>query len=121
MVLDDMGQIGDEATMIYIWNWKDEEITDYLREWAEIRKLKLPIIWKPCKSLADVWLCVNEIAYMRMHIEGRQTRDEGINFSNFMHEAHWGLWTGLEEKEAARRLACALVYSIEKAKEGIII
>jgi hypothetical protein len=38
-----------------------------------------------------------------------------------MAEYHWDLWNGLDEEEAARRLACSLIYAIENAKKGIIV
>jgi len=104
-----------------IWQWEDEEITKYLEEWAKERDLKLPIQWKPTKHLSDVWLCVNEIAYMRFHIEGRRTRDEGVNFSNRMYENHWDLWNGCTEAEAARHISATLIYAIENAKNGVIV
>lgn len=104
-----------------IWSWSDEEMTDYLVEWAKVRRLELPLVWEPTKKLSDVWFCVNEIAYMRLHVEGRQTRDEGVNFSNTMAESHWDLWNGCDEVGAARRLACSLIYAIENAQKGVIV
>ena len=106
---------------IDIWSWSDEKMTEYLREWADIRCLKIPIDWKPTERLADVWLCVNEIAYLRPHVQGRVTRDEGVNFSNTMYENHGDLWNGCEENDAARRIACSLIYAIENARLGEIV
>ena len=106
---------------IDVWSWSDEKITEYLREWADVRRLKLPIIWEPTKRLQDAWDCVNEIAYIRPHVQGRVTRDEGVNFSNTMSQNHWDLWNGCEQKQAARKLCCALIYAIENARLGEIV